>query len=409
MKKSTLYLIAAILSFLLIGVLFINSIQAPVPSHKNEVSRIVFVHWREFPNEIFEKFEKEFPNIKVDYEKYSREEYSQILQTKILAHEKVDVMGVPENDYDQYIQNGYLKDLSNRVYISRYAVDARKPLKRGDAEYAVAYEKTYYGIWYNKAIFKQYGLGEPHNFSGLLSICGKLKSNGVTPLIMGSSDDESAIDLLHLRAFQMINTKPPYSQAFATNQLLRMLDDTKEMTDKEYIHTDPVQMTAQQAFKDFANGKAAMTLAPDTYTGILLNEGISAADFGVFPIPYQDTASPAALVNYKECLIGINTQTDSSDASESFMEYMSRPETVKLYSDKYHTFTTIRLVEDPPELVLWQPLKSLPTLEMHTGEIKDADKRELARLLRSLFIAGTDYNTIKVQIEAILKNYTGNI
>ena len=55
---------------------------------------------------------------------------------------------------------------------------------------------------YNKDLFAKYGLSEPQTWEEFLLICEKLKSQGITPIVLGSKDDWPVagwFDYLNLR------------------------------------------------------------------------------------------------------------------------------------------------------------------------------------------------------------------
>ena len=43
------------------------------------------------------------------------------------------------------------------------------------------------GIFYNKDMFKQYGLEEPKTLADLENICATLKENGITPFALANA------------------------------------------------------------------------------------------------------------------------------------------------------------------------------------------------------------------------------
>ena len=91
----------------------------------------------------------------------------------------------------EYIDSGFaqpIDDLLNQSDIKDKLLDAA--VEQGSYNghvYAIPYlNVSLAGIFYNKDMFKQYGLEEPKTLADLENICATLKENGITPFALAN-------------------------------------------------------------------------------------------------------------------------------------------------------------------------------------------------------------------------------
>jgi|GEM_PF-4766960 raffinose/stachyose/melibiose transport system substrate-binding protein len=390
MRKSTLYIVAAFLFTILIGVLLFNTIKlSDFASDNNNMKetkvKITFIHWIYIPEEIFTKFNEEFPNITVDYQRYNMASYSEILQKKIFMGEKLDVFGVNELELFKYGNQNILLDLSNEKFLQKYKPEIRSEIQKlsNNKEYAVSYNAECFGIWYNKIIFKKYNLSVPENYSELLEICETLKQKDIQPIVIGAKDPEVASYLYLLRIINFMEDEnwqtdlKTGKKSFVKGELLNLFIETEDMIKNGYISKKSVELSYHQAFSYFINAKAAMVIAPDRSLNMIEDESPNICDPGVFVIPYADNKTDIkTTVNYLSALIGINKDSQCVDEAKLFLEFLSRPEIAKIYYDDTLSYPTI-LETNANKLIyneLWEPIRSNNSRNLYDGYIsKDAN------------------------------------
>ncbi len=372
MRKSSLYLLASVLITLLLGVLLFNSIQlsdfdSSLNVNKQAQTELVFANWEYMPDEIFELFNKEYPDISINFQHYNDAAYSDILRQKMTMGEKLDVIGVKTGDYRRYISQSWLLDISDEAFVGEYMPEITAAVKQaGDGRlYAVSYKAEYYGIWYNKILFEKYHLDVPKNYTEFLQVCAELKSNDIDPIVLGARDQDVAAYIYYLRAFDMMD-QPGWQAAIQPNSIggelaLGLFQDTQFLVQQGYISPDSVHLTYQQAFDYFKNAKAAMLIAPDVSFNMAKEDFEKVCDPGVFAIPYANIAEQIKVpVNYLSMLVGINSQSENVEEARLFLDFLSRPEIAKIYCEQTISFPTVSGADTSSLKYndLWMPLRS---------------------------------------------------
>jgi len=394
-KHFRLYILAAFLLLVLCGVIIFNTIQfaneleqEPVPGKEIE-----FMHWAYFPEEIFEAFHKEFPNITVNYHRYAKENYSEIIRLKMLSGEQTDVIGVLHEDYTQYADKGILNDLTEKPFLNAYKPDVRNAVREltADREYAVAYRSVVYGIWYNQILFSKLNLEVPLNFNQFLAVCNIFKIHDINPVVFGGRDDESASDVYLLRLIDLFDDgdwRYQYGtgiRSFLDEESQKRIGEMFYLTGNGYIAPESLNLTSQQAFEYFKQSRAAMLIAPD-YSINLAGEDMEKVVIpGVGFIPYADEELKTKVpVRKADNLIAVYSGTGNTDACMQFMEYLSRPETALLYSQKTFSFPTVKGVSTDHLLYnsLWEPLRKMESVSMDFLYASDAVKNSLQKKAR---------------------------
>lgn len=107
-----------------------------------------------------------------------------------------------------YASNGYLLDISDLWEGSGPAANysqALKDLSTGDDGKQIFMPTNYYwwGVFYLKSSFKKWGVSEPQSWDDFISLCEKLKAQGINPLANGIGSTpwmaSGWFDILNLR------------------------------------------------------------------------------------------------------------------------------------------------------------------------------------------------------------------
>lgn len=93
--------------------------------------------------------EEKFPNIKIEFEFVSQDNFDNILNTQLQAGEGPDIIEV--GGQTKLLANaGYLLDLTDQGFISSYADAGLQPYTVDGKIYATPLQSWYEGIFYNK-------------------------------------------------------------------------------------------------------------------------------------------------------------------------------------------------------------------------------------------------------------------
>jgi ABC-type glycerol-3-phosphate transport system substrate-binding protein len=369
--------------------------------------RINFIHWGNFPPEVINDFSKKHSGIVVNYQKVDGENYSDTLRTKIACDDDIDVMGIKESDYADFVGKGYLVDLSGKEFLNNYREDVRTALRGLDGEgreYAVAYESYVYGIWYNKILFEKYNLAVPHNYDEFLKVCGVLKKNGTSPLILGARDDWNA-GLLYLLGEQSGDSASSGSKAsqLPDSGMKQALKDLSTFVDFGYIAKNSINLTYQQAFSEFSRGRAAMMITGDSAVNLVKDDIDLVCDPGVFQLPCKGAGLDDLKVagSKTDFLTGVFTESKNEKDAEDFIEYLSSPETAQIYLDATMSVPNIKGVETGGLKYndLWDPLRSKNLISPFSSLLDNNMHRLMNKGAKELIIKSKTYSQIYNELQ----------
>lgn len=358
---------------------------------------IHFVHWSEFPKQIFTDFSKKYPNILVEFEQYGIQLYPQVQMARIASGENIDLMGILENDYKKFISKGYLVDLTNESFLKNYepdAVDSIAQMDAGHHIYGVAYRKWVLGIWYNKILFNKYYLKPPKDYNDFINICSILKTNGVGPLVLGCKDKTVGSYIFYLRLYNGLR-KDGFKKINAgeikwtDRNIVGALKDIEDFLKSGFLLKESMNLTEQQAFYKFMNGQAAMCLMSD-WSLDMIDPGVDkVCDLGVFPIPNNDNFEAQLIPGTKNGLLfGAFAGSRNKTEAKLLLDYLSQTETAQYYSDATKSKTTVKGVayDKLKYNELWEPLRKAELIAPVTVTIDNNVQKIFNQNIRELLM-----------------------
>ena len=144
-------------------------------------------------------------------------------------------------------------------------------------------------VWYNKAIFEEFGIEPPTTFDEFFTVAEKLKNEGIIPLALGDSYIVEALTVLE-NVFLGILGPDGYKGLFdgttkwdsdkakeAIATFVKMLD---------YVNEDHAAIVDVDAAQYVIDGTAAMTISGDWQDGYFKSKGLTPnKEFGYVPSP----------------------------------------------------------------------------------------------------------------------------
>jgi multiple sugar transport system substrate-binding protein len=187
-----------------------------------------------------------------------------------------------------------------------------------------------YGLYYNKAMFKDAGLTPPTTWEEMSADAKKLTTGGKYgfALAAGSYTENSHFAFINAAQngadFFDADGKPTFTSDGIVDGISRYLDLMQ--TDKSVNVSNAQYDNATQAINDFANGKAAMVLSQNNADSSIASQGMKNDQYGVvaFPAPEggKDVATMVAGIN-----MSIFKNTKNKDAALKFVKFMTSEDT----------------------------------------------------------------------------------
>lgn len=143
-------------------------------------------------SEIIEDFENENPGVKVDLEVLSNEQYKDKLKVLSTSNQLPDVgMTWAAGFLEPYVNGekfATLDDLLEGDLKDSFVSGTAEAYAMNDNTYGLPLELNIATVFYNKAIFDQYGLEAPTTYDEFKNIITTLNENGVAPIALGNKD-----------------------------------------------------------------------------------------------------------------------------------------------------------------------------------------------------------------------------
>ncbi len=238
--------------------------------------------------EVLKAFEKEYPNIKVEYRIYRAEDLASVAPPQFAAKMAPgDVIFTAWGWWAKKMgEQGHLYDLSNLVNTDEFMKGIFDPVTSNGKIYGLpftAWAKP--GFWYRKSFFEKYGLEPPKTWDEFLSLLDKLKNIlGGPPIVTGDGVGWPISDLVE---HFIITFGGPDLQLKLIKGEVKFTDpEVKDIFEKyivpllkEGYFSEPIEWT--RALELWWQGKYALYFMGTWLTGMVEDPN----DLGFFPLP----------------------------------------------------------------------------------------------------------------------------
>lgn len=301
--------------------------QAPVEKAK----LLVWEHTPQFEEplkQVIAAFMSKYPDITVDYEIKTADQYYNLLATTIQAGEAPDLFwtnGTATSNYGSYAKQGVLMDITDKVDLSFYPAAALK-LVDIDGHYystpgATADTRA---VYYNKDIFTELGLSVPKTFDEFEQSLQVIKDAGYVPLALGGSFFWSTLFTFEPILAAMA---PDWLDAAAKNEArvndARVADVFKKMIEwgeKGYFGPGYLGVDEGGQLLAFSKGEAAMTITGSWNVSTFASNNPE-LNYGAFQLPRNDGLRPM-IVTYA-CGFAVSANTEYPEAAIQFAQFVS--------------------------------------------------------------------------------------
>lgn len=216
-KPSSNIFLKLFLGLLVVLAIFLLAIVFIIPNfNKNKNEVITLTYWgvsgeREDPTSIISEFEKENPNIKVNFQKQDIKDYKDRLVTRVKNGTGPDLF-LFHNTWVAQLSQELLpppSDTISKKDFDNYPQVAQKDLIKNGAIYGLPQRIDTLALFINSEIFRSAGLGAPSNWNDFINVArsltvkeqdGKIKTAGAA---LGTFDNiTNAADIISLLMIQ---------------------------------------------------------------------------------------------------------------------------------------------------------------------------------------------------------------
>lgn len=223
----------------------------------------------EIVNKIVSQYEEKNPDVKVELEILGNEQYKEKLKVLSASGKLPDVgMTWAAGFLKPYVEGNLFAPLNDVLegglqekFVSgtteAYAIDGKT--------YGLPLELNIAPIFYNKAIFKEYGLEVPKTYEEFKDVVKTLKENKVAPIALGNKDRWTG-SLWYMYLADRIGGAETLTKAinrsgsFEDPALVKAAEEIQNLVDMDAFTEGYNALSDQEAKSLFMNGQAAMYL-----------------------------------------------------------------------------------------------------------------------------------------------------
>jgi len=270
----------------------VTTLTTPTTIIQAPVTLVVIGPWAgaemEAFTEVLKAFEREHPNIKVEYRIYRAEDLASVAPPQFAAKMAPgDVIFTAWGWWAKKMgDQGHLLDLSGLVSTDDFIKGIFDPVKSGDKIYGLpftAWAKP--GFWYRKSFFQKHGLEPPKTWDEFLTLLDKLKDIlGGPPIVTGDGVGWPISDVTEhfIITFggtdlqlKLINGEVKFTDPQARS----VFEDYLVPLIKEGYFSEPIEWT--RALELWWKGDYALYFMGTWITGMVEDPD----DLGFFPLP----------------------------------------------------------------------------------------------------------------------------
>ena len=246
--------------------------------------------------QLIEDFEKEHPDVKVEWNIFDHEGYKTSIRNFLSAKGSAPdlVAWYAGNRMAPYVRAGLFEDVSDlwsQNNLGKTLKSSKATMTMDGKQWGIPYTYYQWGVYYRKDIFKKYGLSVPKTWNELLNVAKTLKSNGVTPFTIGTKylwTTAGWFDYLNLRQngyqFHIDLTsggKIPYTD----RRVKKVFSLWDQLVKPGYFIENHSAYSWQEALQFLVKGEAAMYLIGNFAVAPLKEAGLTDDQLGYFQFP----------------------------------------------------------------------------------------------------------------------------
>jgi len=278
------------------------------------------------------------PGISIEAMSSASQDFDTFFKTAVAGGEQIDLAEINIQFFRDYVTRGLLKPLDGLVDFSKVpriqmAWDQEKYFSRKDQRYGVPMRLDSSAVYYNPAIFSQYGIAIPKTWDDIYAIKDKLAGTGVAAMVYAGAEPWWNPMHFNIIFYQMtknhgLEVNDKFMKGDFSPEVIKPYIDTLQFfadLDANGVFIPGTQgMDFPSALTVFTSGKAAMF-----YMGTWFQDNLasSAPDFkySIFPVPVMDKSLKSEPAGSIAVMYSIYNNTKYPDVAAKFIEYHCSP------------------------------------------------------------------------------------
>ncbi|MCS7463821.1 extracellular solute-binding protein [Paenibacillus doosanensis] len=305
--------------------------------------KLVMYSWRPEDKDgyakIIAEFEKDNPNIKVEFKPYKSTEYNTIVTNSLQSGTGVDIVQLRPYDGAKALADAnYLTPLDNIKGLTNIPASYLDAAKGSDNKvYGVPIMLNNAVIFYNKKLFDANGLQPPETWDEFVKTCEALKAKNIIPIAQ-SGKAAYLLSTTHAVIGPNAYGGTDYMQAVlkgTTNfKDPKFVESIKRMKQLEaYFPKDFIAIEDKDAQGLFYTEKAAMYINGSQRLETFEANKVS------FPVEFlpglsEKKGDPAQIATWVDGSYGIAKSSKHQEEAAKFMEFVASPKFGQMFSDE---------------------------------------------------------------------------
>lgn len=218
-------------------------------------------------NRIIDDYTKANPNVTIKQEILENEQYKSKLKVLSASNQLPDVgMTWAAGFLEPYVKGNLfasLDDVLQNKLKDKFVSGTTEAYAIGGKTYAFPLELNITPVYYNKAIFAQYGLQAPNTYDEFLHVVKTLTQNGMAPIALGNKDRWTG-SLWYMYLANRLGGTDPLKNAVARTasfeepSLVQAAQEIQQLVDLNAFNKGFNGLSNDEGKSEFMNEKAAM-------------------------------------------------------------------------------------------------------------------------------------------------------
>lgn len=319
----------------------------------------VLIHQNPAGVEFFENFNEQFeadnPGVEIDLTVVEADGLATANQTRLTAKD-IDVTVISLTGFDKAVQDymtgvdppawqqlidaGLIKDLSDEPFLANYDQAAIDSGSYNGGVYGLALGRTTYsGIFVNDDLLAEVGVATPTTFDELVAACPVIEDAGKTCMIAGGQDGWP----VHVGSYGIIGALYPDQEALAEGlwtgdakwndeQGLELFD--RFATYASLLSAESAGLTGDSAAQRFTVGDVAFGPMGGWNAGTIDSAGVDFA-YSYIPFPGSDNAEDnQTLFGKVDMSLAVAAETPVPELASAYLAAFSEPENYNAFVNK---------------------------------------------------------------------------
>ena len=346
------------------------------------------------PEKLIEEFEKQNPGIKVNYQIVKNlDEYLKAQQVRMLSGTDIDVTTVRPEGIADYIDAGYLMDITGNEYLNNYKEGMLDKITRDGKVYGIADAINLIGVYYNKDMFKENNIKVPENYKEFMEACEAFKEKGFYSMANGCKDGWPINFDIYTYMHDLIVKDPEIFEkanrgevAYTDPVFVDAFKKIDNFYNAGYLSPDSMSFTGDDAVALFVGEKIPM-LCQGEWQATVFDDADLDFELGVFPIPVESTDETVIPVSVGSYNAGVSS-TKHPEEVNKFLEFMSTQEGASITANQMKSFSPVEGVEleGDSAMNLFNPFLTEKSVDFFYSSQNAEDNSELDKLLQEMFL-----------------------